>query len=167
MKKELSAINKQQTAQIRELTKDKNFYEATCNALMKDINKAENPSESTTEPKPFVQIKSSTSETLKSSSRSRSGTKSARCDSKYKISTKLFEDNKKLWDKLSKLTRANASLRLQVKRMEKAETKFQSKKQQQVSDLHELENLLVATTRTNSQIFDQQALFKLNQFRTQ
>lgn len=47
VKRELTAINKQQIAEIRVLTKDKNFYEATCNALIKDTSsKAETSSES-------------------------------------------------------------------------------------------------------------------------
>lgn len=65
VKRELTAINKQHIAEIRVLTKDKNFYEATCNALIKDTSsKAENSSESqsTSVLKPFEQIKFSTSE---------------------------------------------------------------------------------------------------------
>lgn len=35
-KKELIAVNKRQNAQIRELSKDKCFYESTCNDLLKE-----------------------------------------------------------------------------------------------------------------------------------
>lgn len=67
--------------------------------------------------------------------------------------------------KVSKLTKANATLRLQVKQLENFKSKIQRKKQQQVDDQQEIDNLLAATTRTNSQIFDQSALSKLNQMR--
>lgn len=115
--RELKAINKQQTAQIRELTKDKNFYEATCNELMK-----EKAMSSKTEQRK----KSATAESSKLSSISDAVSKTARGSSMYKISTKLFEDNKKLKNKVSRLTKANATLRQQVQRLENSKLKMKS-----------------------------------------
>lgn len=165
VKRELTAINKRQLAEIRQLTKDKKFYEATCNEMMKERERAENSNQSSSVFEPSLQTKSSTTEGLKSGSIIPSTErKSTRNVSKYKISTKLFEDNRKLKDKISKLTKANATLRLQVKQLDNFKTKTQNRKQQVTADQQEMEDLLVSTKRTNSQIFNRSALSKLDQF---
>ncbi len=164
-KRELKAINKQQIAEIRELTKAKNFYELTCNELMKECEKsstAEQSKQSSTNFEPF-QSKSSTAESSKLPSTSRGERKTTRGASKYKISTKLFEDNKKLKDKISKITKANATLRQQVQRLEKFKLKMKSGKDQQLVDQQKIRDILEWTTATNSQIFNQLALSKLDE----
>lgn len=64
-------------------------------------------------------------------------TKSSANDSKYKISTKLFDDNKKLKEKISKLSKSNASFRQQIKKLENFKNKIESRKEQQVNSLEE------------------------------
>lgn len=79
------------------------------------------------------------------------------------MSEKLLEDNKKLKLKTMKLTKDNASLRLKVKQLENYKNKIQYKKEQQVLDRRELQNLFESTRRTNSQIFKAEILAKLRQ----
>lgn len=164
--RELKAINKKQAAQIRELTKDKSFYEATCNELMKEkemSSKAVHSKQLSTVFEPFQQTKSKTAASSKSSSAPRNERKTTRGASNYKISTKLFEDNKKLKEKVLKLTQANATLRQQVQRLENANLKMKSGKEQKQADQQKIRDLLVTTTKTNSQIFNQLALSKLDE----
>lgn len=64
-KRELIAVNKRQIAEIRELTKDKCFYETTCAELLKEkemISNADNSSQSTSVLKSFVPTKCSTTD---------------------------------------------------------------------------------------------------------
>lgn len=126
-KKELITVNKRQNAQIRELTKEKSFYETTCIALMqeKEIN-SNAKNQSTEVEEQLLPSKRSTTRTSKLQS------KGAGSDSKFKISTKLFGDNKKLKEKIVKLTKSNAGLRLQVKQLENFKKKIESRKEQQV-----------------------------------
>lgn len=126
-KKELVAVNKRQNAEIRELTKDKLFYETTCTALIQEKEKSSNAdSQSVERQESLLQSKRSTTRipklpTLGSSS-----------ESKYKISTKLFLENKKLKEKVKQLTKSNAGLRLNIKQLENFKNKIESRKEQQV-----------------------------------
>lgn len=166
MKKELIAVNKRQVNEIRALTKDKKFYEDTCNALIeeKERSNTENSNQSPSVDKRIPQTKCSTNESLELTTKSRAGRKRSCSDSKYKMSTKLFEDNKKLKEKLSKVTKANATLRQRVKQLENFKSKIQSRNQQQATDQQELEDLLLSTTPINSQIFNSSALSQLDRF---
>lgn len=162
MKIELKAINKQQIAQIRELTKDKSFYESTCNELMKEkeiSSKIDHSKQSSTVFEPFQQIKCATAESSKFLSIPSAERKNIRGASKVK----LFEDNKKLRDKIKELTKTNATLRQQVKRLENIKLKMKNKKEQQQADQQKIKELMVPATRTNSQIFNQLALTKLDE----
>lgn len=161
-KREFTENNKKQLAEIRELKKDKNFYEALSNNLIKEkeaSSKAASLKQSSIVFEPIQPSKSSTAGNLRSASQQKTTRKTS--DGSYKISTKLFEDNKKLKIKVSTLTRANATLRLQVKRLEDFKTKIKAGTVQQSDDQKYMGNLLASTTRTNSQIFNQIALSKL------
>lgn len=126
-KKELVAVNKRQKAEIRQLTKDKLFYETTCTALMQEKEKSSNAeSQSTERQKSSIQSKRSATRTPKLP------TLGSDSDSKFKISTKLFKDNKKLKEKVTKLTKFNAGLRLKVKQLENFKNKIESRKEEQV-----------------------------------
>lgn len=171
LKKELVAVNKRQATEIRELTKDTNFYEATCNALMKETSThADNLLESSSRVNEFPQTTDTLDVTANQATLQtgqatiRNVRKVIRSGGKYKISTKLFEENKKIKQKNAKLTAANAHLRLRVKQLEHFKNKCKKITQQQVADQQELHNLLTSTTRTNREIFSPSALSQLGRF---
>lgn len=157
-KRELNTTNKQQLAEIRQLNKDKNFYEATCNELLNEKKQPEQPAT-------FSERKSSATAGKAGNTKPSNGSraKTTRSVSQFKISTKVFEDNKKLKDKISKLSMANANLRQQVKRLEKSNLKAKRVEEQHTADQQKMRNLLVSSTRTNKQIFNQLALSKLDE----
>lgn len=126
-KREMIGVNKQQAAQIRELTKEKIFYETTCAALMQEADMRP------PEIQPAEKQKSlPPSNRLTRRNTGKTKSKTAVNDSNFKISTKLFHDNKKLKEKVSKLTKLNADLRRQVKQLENFKSKTETKKQRQV-----------------------------------
>lgn len=180
-KRDLIAVNKRQNAQIRELSKDKSFFESTCNALLKEKEVSCTSISQSTEPQ----------ESMPPSKRSTHRTtqiKSSCSASKFKISTKLFDDNEKLKEKLAKLSKSNTSLRLQVKKLENFKKKIENRREQQVRVSTNLQImstllsfslfsiittgrrsastgcLLQSTTRTNRQIFNASVLSRLDQF---
>lgn len=181
--KELHEENKRLKAEIRDLAKEKAFYQAAYNSFAEedDTNnpkmRSNNISQSTSEPvqhqHPYNTRRSSTnfhpssSSSLKSNlSISEVAIHSTRNKNKSlkevtKLSEKWFKDYKKMKLKLLKLSGDNTHLKLKVKKLENFKNSVENKKITQEAHRSELQNLSKQTVRTNEQIFNADAIAKL------
>lgn len=157
-RKELLEENKRLLAVNRQLTIDKTFYKTSYDSLIDDEDRTKpNQSKETATSSDSVSNYSTANESVPApSSSQRKKTKTI-----SKLSEQMFDENKRLKLRTTKLSRDNALLRLKVKQLENFKNKIQNKKVQQEKYKNELQNLLESTRRTNGQIFNSVALSKL------
>lgn len=178
--KGLREENKRVMTENRVLATDKSFYQTAYDLLTreddKNISKERSNNSSQSMPKPSQLSYNTRSSELGMSplpsnrfsasdvcSPSKTQNRNKSLKEVSKLSEKWFESSKKIKLKAAKLTKANASMRLKIKQLEKFKNKIQNRKSQQEASLSELQTLFESTRSTNKQIFNLEVLIKLGQ----